>query len=182
MMTIFEIVKNRTIFDIVREKLLTEDAEHYEIGDISKKTGKQKCLVNGKIVWLLKGQKESLIDRNSKVVVTVPKSLGASARKFYVSTTKPVKEGNIAKWSLVEGSEIKCVTIISKGNKIRDVDRLRDMYKDKGRTTKIEDWEKVAGIGFVTNGEKRRKCELHWYQCKNIGKIEFKVKKWIDEK
>ena len=56
MMTIFEIVKNRTIFDIAREKLLTEDAEHYEIGDISKKTGKQKCLVNGKIVWLLKGQ------------------------------------------------------------------------------------------------------------------------------
>ena len=52
-MTIFEIVKNRTIFDIVREKLLTEDAEHYEIGEISKKTGKQKCLINGKIIWLL---------------------------------------------------------------------------------------------------------------------------------
>ena len=53
MMTIFEIVKNRTIFDIAREKLLTEDAEHYEIGEISKKTGKQKCLINGKIIWLL---------------------------------------------------------------------------------------------------------------------------------
>ena len=127
-------------------------------------------------------EETTYVDRKSKVVVIVPKTLGARARKFYVSTTKPVKEGNTAKWSLVEGSEIKCVTIISKGNKIRDVDRLRNMYKDKERTTKIEDWEKVAGIGVVTNGEKRRKCELHWYQCKNIGKIEFKVKKWIDEK
>ena len=174
MMTIFEIIKNRTIFDIAREKLLTEDAD--DLPPRKWADGKMHEKVAGK--WQL----ASLIDRNSKVVEKVPKSLGARARKFYVSTTKPVKEGNTANWALVEGSEIKCVTIISKGNKIRDVDRLRNMYKDKGRTTKIEDWEKVAGIGVVTNGEKQRKCELHWYQCKNIGKIEFKVKKWIDEK
>lgn len=30
-----------------------EDAKHYEIGEISQKTGLQKTLVNGRIVWLL---------------------------------------------------------------------------------------------------------------------------------
>ena len=35
---------------------LVEDAHKYEIGEISKKTGLQKCLVNGRIVWLLPSQ------------------------------------------------------------------------------------------------------------------------------
>lgn len=35
---------------------MIEDATQYNIGDISKKTGLQKCLVNGRIVWLLPHQ------------------------------------------------------------------------------------------------------------------------------
>ena len=42
-------------------------------------------------------EETTYVDRKSKVVVIVPKTLGARARKFYVSTTKPVKEGNTAK-------------------------------------------------------------------------------------
>ena len=77
-MTIFEIVKNRTIFDIAREKLLTEDAEHYEIGEISKKTGKQKCLINGNIVWLLPSQKSDYLQ--TRMTKADSKDLASSAK------------------------------------------------------------------------------------------------------
>lgn len=36
---------------------LTMDARKYQIGEISTKTGLQKCLVNGRIVWLMPSQK-----------------------------------------------------------------------------------------------------------------------------
>ena len=36
-----------------------EDAKHYNIGEVSSKTGLQKCLVNGRIVWLLPKQGEN---------------------------------------------------------------------------------------------------------------------------
>ena len=78
MMTIFEIVKNRTIFDIVREKMLTEDAKHYKIGEISQKTGLQKCLVNGNIVWLLPSQKSDYLQ--TRMQKTDAKQLASSAK------------------------------------------------------------------------------------------------------
>lgn len=60
-MTVFKTVKRKSIFDIAKEKLVTEDARRYKIGEISQKTGLQKCLVNGNIVWLLPGQNSNYL-------------------------------------------------------------------------------------------------------------------------
>lgn len=77
-MTIFEIVKNRTVFDIARAKLLTEDAKRYKVGEISQKTGLQKCLVNGNIVWLLPGQNSDYLQ--TRMQKSDAKQLASSAK------------------------------------------------------------------------------------------------------
>lgn len=61
------------------ENSLAEDAEKYNIGDISKKTGLQKCLVNGRIVWLLPHQGQGF--SRSKMQKNDLKKLAKSARK-----------------------------------------------------------------------------------------------------
>jgi hypothetical protein len=50
----------------------------------------------------------------------------------------------------------------------------------KNALTNVKDWYKVKGNGYITNDSKTRKAELHWYQCKDIGKVEWKVKRYLD--
>lgn len=33
-------------------------------------------------------------------------------------------------------------------------------------------------MAILTDGKEEFKNEVHWYQCKNIGKVEFKLKIW----
>ena len=47
-----------------------------------------------------------------------------------------------------------------------------------GVLTEAKDWMKVRGTAIITNGKRSIKREVHWYQCINIGKIEFKIKEW----
>ena len=110
----------------------------------------------------------------------VPRTLSAMARRFHVKVSKPLRE---AGWAIREGSTVTGVKVIASGREIRDVDFLveRNLLPN-GEKTRIEDWYKCRGTAEITNGEKTyRDCEVHWYQCENIGKIEFKVKKWGDE-
>ncbi len=60
------------------------------------------------------------------------------------------------------------------GTSIRELSRLRKVY-GKGR------WRKRKGVADVKlpNGT-IRKAELHWYEASNIGKKEFKVKRFLD--
>ena len=63
---------------ILTEDALIEDAKKYEIGDISTKTGLQKCLVNGRIVWLLPHQGQGF--SNTKLSKGDLKTLAKSAK------------------------------------------------------------------------------------------------------
>lgn len=46
-------------------------------------------------------------------------------------------------------------------------------------STSINDWQKVVGNGIVVLADgTKQKAEIHRYQCKNLGKKKFKVKKW----
>ena len=44
--------------------------------------------------------------------------------------------------------------------------------------TMPEDWMKVRGTATVENNGETCEAEVHWYQCKDIGKVEFKAKRW----
>lgn len=65
---------------------LIEDAVHYEIGEISKKTGLQKCLINGRIVWLLPKQNKNF--SNEGLGNSALRQLAKSAKK--ARTMKPL--------------------------------------------------------------------------------------------
>lgn len=71
---------------------------------------------------------------------------------------------------------------IARGRAIREIERLTRQYRHpSGRKTKPSDWTKEAGITVVTHGESKYVAEIHWYQGKGIGKVEFKIKRYIDE-
>lgn len=109
----------------------------------------------------------------------VPRTLNAMAAKFFVKTSKVMEQSG---WYLKEGSQVTGVKMIASGEKIRDVNYLIEKNPlPNGERTKAKDWYKMRGTATVTNGtETFSNCEIHWYQCANIGKVMFKIKVWGD--
>ncbi len=105
----------------------------------------------------------------------VPRTLSAMAATFYVKVAKPLT--NQEKWYLKQGSTVTGVKVIAEGTEIREVERLiRDYPLSNGEKTKAKDWFKVRGTATITDGANEKVIELHWYQCKDIGKVEYKQK------
>ncbi len=106
----------------------------------------------------------------------LPNTLSAMAKTFYVKTPKSLNKEN---WYLKPGSKVTGVKVIAQGEKIRKVQKLIKKYPlPNGELTKAENWYKVRGTAVVTNGKEERIEEIHWYQCENIGKVEYKLKEW----
>ena len=104
----------------------------------------------------------------------LPNTLGAMAKTFYVKSAKNLKQDN---WYLKQGSTVTGVKVIAQGEKIREVQRLlRDYPLPNGELTKAEDWHKVRGTAVVSNGVEEKIEEIHWYQCENVGNVEYKIK------
>ena len=70
--------------------------------------------------------------------------------------------------------DISDVEVIAIGGKIRDVERLRELY-GSGR------WRKLKGIAIVMLLDDGFECkaELHWYEAHGIGKKELKIKELL---
>ena len=100
----------------------------------------------------------------------VGRSLGAAAHRDDVR----LPDGSHAK--LTEGTRVTGVKVIAGAGskrKIDDVDRLVRTYGGKR-----EDWSKRRGTGQVDDLGLSRRCELHWYQCEEAGRVEMKVKRF----
>ena len=100
---------------------------------------------------------------------------------FKVDKQIPVYTGNKDDNALLElGSMVTCIWVIATGSKIKIVNELIKNYKlPNGESTSINDWQKVVANGIVVLADgTKQKAEIHWYQCRNLGKKEFKVKKW----
>nr|DAM89733.1 MAG TPA: hypothetical protein [Caudoviricetes sp.] len=125
-------------------------------------------------VWSKKwdnSYKSSIIDTKRLDNIILPKSVSAKARDIYVKIPYPVRGTEIVK----KGSTITNVNVIA-GKDVRrqidDIRRLVEQYKTKNEKL----WQKVTGIATLESG---RVAELHWYQHPSVGKVEFKVKRWI---
>jgi hypothetical protein len=80
-------------------------------------------------------------------------------------------------YTLKKGTTLTAVKVMAAGSKIHDVNRLVQTYTlPNGQPTNPADWEKVRGTAIVSNGKDTKKADIHWYQCKNIGKKEHKIK------
>ena len=110
---------------------------------------------------------------------TLPRDLSAMAKKFFVQTEKPLRDGE---WFIKKGSTVTGVKVIAEGEGIHDIKRLVNKYLlPNGEKTQAQDWYKCRGTAVVTNGTEEKIKEIHWYQCTNIGKIEFKIKEWNEK-
>ena len=109
----------------------------------------------------------------------LPQDLSAMAKTFFVQTEKPLKRRG---WFIKKGSTVTGVKVIAAGEKIHDVKRLiEENLLPNGEKTKAENWFKCRGTAIITDGTKELIREIHWYQCENIGKIEFKTKERGEE-
>lgn len=109
----------------------------------------------------------------------LPRDLSAMAKTFFVQTERPLRDGE---WFIKKGSTVTGVKAIAVGEDIHDVKRLINKYLlPNGEKTKAQDWYKCRGTAVITNGTEEKLTEIHWYQCANIGKIEFKEKKRGDK-
>lgn len=115
------------------------------------------------------------MENESEKDFLIPQSLSAMAAKFYVKVAKPLTNQDI--WYLKQGSMVTGVKVIAEGTEIREVERLRRDYPlPNGEKTKAKDWFKVRGTALITDGTNEVVVELHWYQCKNIRRVEYKQK------
>lgn len=101
-----------------------------------------------------------------------------SGKRFYVNKLYDVIDST-SKMPLYLKTKtyVSSVIPIAVGENIKDVKRLIMTYRlENGGYTDIGDWCKMRGTATVTDGDHEFKAEVHWYECPNIGKIEFKVK------
>lgn len=130
-------------------------------------------------VWSKKwdnSYESSIIDTKRLDNIILPKSVSAKARDIYVKTEYPVK--GVGK--LKSGSNIKNVHVIAGNGVHRKIDDISRLMRDYG--TKNENlWQKVVGIAILDDNSKNgKKVEVHWYQHPEVGKVEFKVKRWFE--
>ena len=68
----------------------------------------------------------------------------------------------------------------AQGDAIREVNDLIESFRRPGNMpTKVADWKKMRGPGIVTDGADDYKAELHWYEAANVGKVKWKVKRFL---
>lgn len=104
----------------------------------------------------------------------IGRSLGAAAMNYSI---KDPRTGRT--YHFVEGTTITHVEVFAgKGtrNKLRPrvAAGLSERYGGKQR-----DWKHVKGIGTIEVRGRMRTAEVHWFEEKRAGRVEFKVKEWL---
>ena len=71
-------------------------------------------------------------------------------------------------------SPMEGIEAFATGRQIRELARLRRAYGN-GR------WRKRKGVAKVRFRDGRvRSAELHWYEASGVGRVEFKIKRYVD--
>jgi len=134
----------------------------------STEVGKRDKIEMRKRVGLL-----SSSSRRYEPEIIIGKSVGAKAKNYDIMDLATGSH-----YSFAEGTKIKNVEVFSgKGTKTeyRNAKKYADKYGGSP-----EDWQHVKGHGIVATMDGDRPAEIHWSQCKKIGKVDLFIKKWED--
>ncbi|CDZ74858.1 phage putative head morphogenesis protein [Peptoniphilus sp. ING2-D1G] len=104
--------------------------------------------------------------------IIIHKSLSAAAFR----DTVKLPDGTYTK--VTEGTKITKVVVFAGGKTNKKVKVAK--YLAKQYNNAPNDWRKVRGEGFVDVNEESLKCELHWFESKQTGRVKMKVKRWFD--
>lgn len=123
-----------------------------------------------------KSNKSGIIKENDLDSFSIGKSLGAKSRNYRVED----KATGVI-YQFVEGTKIQNPKVFAgyKGAKPlyqTTLDGLMEQYPES--TNK---WQHCKGIGWLDVDGEEVQAEVHWFQEQNVGKVKFKVKRWLDE-
>lgn len=100
-------------------------------------------------------------------------------KEFEFKIEKPLTFKFSGLYFVAEGTLVKGVLPIVVGKDINVVERLIEKYPlPKGNFTKAEDWKKMRGTTTAVHKTLgvAKEVEIHWYECPQIGKVDFKHK------
>ena len=70
--------------------------------------------------------------------------------------------------------EIRDAETFAVGSSIRELSRLRRLYGQRR-------WRKRKGFAKVRLSDGAvREAEIHWYEASGVGKVELKIKRYVD--
>ncbi|WBW49567.1 hypothetical protein O6R05_06105 [Peptoniphilus equinus] len=87
-----------------------------------------------------------------------------------------LSDGTFAKLS--EGTKITNVVVFAGGQTSKEVKVSQYLAKQYGNQS--QDWRKVRGEGYIKLKDSNRRCELHWFESDQTGRVKMKVKSWFD--
>lgn len=104
----------------------------------------------------------------------VLKSVGAKEKNYDIMDLQTGEMYHLAEGTKLQDKEV----FAGKGhrNEYRKASEYAIKYGGK-----VEDWQHVKGKGIVETSDGNFKAELHWSQCEGIGKVDFFVKRWLDD-
>ena len=103
----------------------------------------------------------------------IQKSVGAKSRNYDI-----LDLGSGEVYNLVEGTKITDVEVFA-GKGTKTIYRKAEEYAEEFQNNPAE-WQHVKGKAIINFRGEERKAEIHWTQCKEFGKIDFFIKKWLD--
>ena len=104
---------------------------------------------------------------------TIGVGVGAKAKNYDVMD---LESGEV--YHFVEGSKVQDVKVFAGKSSHTPFRRASFFAKRYGGVA--EDWQHVKGYALLETPDGDRMAEVHWVQCREIGKFEFFVKEWLD--
>lgn len=119
---------------------------------------------------ILKSSDEAGSHENDFVI---GRSVGAKAKNYDVMDLETGEH-----YVFAEGSKIQNVEVFA-GKGAKKVFRKAEKYAERYGGNP-DDWQHAKGHGVLSTPDGDRLAEIHWVQCKGIGKFEFFLKYWED--
>lgn len=106
----------------------------------------------------------------------IPRSLGAKARNYDV-----IDPSTGVIYQFVEGARVTNQTVFAgAGTKRRLKEEVVEgLTREFGGTP--SKWQHAKGNGVLNDNGEERPAEVHWFQEETIGRVKFKIKRWLDE-
>lgn len=114
--------------------------------------------------------KEKIVERD----ITIFRSVGGRAKNYDIID----KETGLI-FHFVDGSKIQNVEVFAGGG-VRTPLReevVEGLVREYGGSP--EKWQHAKGIGVIDCDGEEIKAEVHWFQEESVGKVKFKVKRWL---
>lgn len=122
------------------------------------------------------GRVKPLLDTKKIADMQIGRSVGAKSRNYEVIDKETGIVYNFLEGTHLQDSEVFAGKGVRKPLRPEVAQGLADEFGGKP-----SDWQHAKGVADLNCDDEIRRAEVHWFQAKGIGKVKFKVKRWLDE-